>query len=151
MCLCYFQSLKFILLYLEVGSLQRETGTPGSFWGRTPFYVLPARSAPGHSSLGIRTSRAPGMWHRKSLCPEGNRVGISFLFYLFSSHHLNWSIQVNYNLMSVLFFLFLLQHIVSLLHSCIYDLLGFFLYRLIQSVEYVSFCYMVGPGLLFYQ
>ena len=126
------------------GSPQTETGTPGSFRGHTTCYMLPAYSAPGHSSLGTQSNRAPGMWHRKSLCLEGNRVGISFPFYQFSSHHLNWSTQVNYNLVSV-FFLFLLWQIVSLLHSeiWIYDLLGFFLYRLIQSVEYVSFCYMV--------
>ena len=151
MCICYFQSLKFIMLYLEVGSLQRETGTPGSFWGHTTCYVLPARSAPGPSSLGTRTSRAPGMWHRKSLCPEGNRVGISFLFYLFSSHHLNWSIQVNYNLVSVLFFSFpSMTHCFTSAYLYIW-FVGFFLYRLIQSVEYVSFCYLVGPGHLFYQ
>lgn len=62
------------------GSLQRGSGTPGSFWRHTACRMLPARSAPGHSSLGTQASWAPGMRHCKSPCPEGNGVGISFPF-----------------------------------------------------------------------
>ena len=63
----------------------------GPFWRHTASYVLPTFSAPGRSSLGNQTSQAPGMWHQpSSVCPEKNRVRMSFLFFLFSSHRLNW-------------------------------------------------------------
>ena len=112
-----------------------------------PSSLCPRTLQPWHPNQ----SWAPGVWHRKSLCPEGNRVGISFLLYLFSP--IIWTgvyrwISISWGFW---FFLFLLPQTVSLLHGCTYDLLGFFLYRLIQSVEDVSFCYMVGPGPLFYQ
>ena len=77
-------------------------------------------------------------------------IGISFPFYLFSSLNLNWSIQVNYSLVSVWFFPFpSMTNCFTSTH--IYDLSGFFLYSLMQGVKYVSFCYMVGPDHLFCQ
>ena len=58
---------------------------------------------------------------------------------------------VNYNLVGVLIFPFLSTQIVSHIRRCICNFLGFFLYRLLQNVEYISLCYTVGSGHLFYQ
>ena len=113
-------------LFIYSACIWRWGVSPEGIRNFTACHMLPACSAPGHSSLGTQTSWAPGMWHCKSPCPEGNSVGVSFLLHLLSSLHLIWSIQVNYSLVFC-FFLFLLWQIVSLLHRCIYDLSGFFL------------------------
>ena len=72
--------------FWRLGALQRATGTPGPFWRHTACCMLPAPSAPGHSSLGTQANQAPGMWHQpRSPRPEGNRVSSSFLFSLVKS------------------------------------------------------------------
>ena len=38
----------------------RTTGTPDPLWRHTACYMLPARSAPGHSSLGTKPMRLQG-------------------------------------------------------------------------------------------
>ena len=65
------------------GSLQRGSGTPGSFWRHTACRMLPARSAPGPSSLGTQTSRAPGVWHLKPLCLRGIESEYPFCYIYF--------------------------------------------------------------------
>ena len=68
--------------------------------------MLPAPSAPGHSSLGTQANQAPGMWHQlRSIWPEGNRISIPFSIY-FCFYPIIWT-GVNYNLVRVFFFFFL--------------------------------------------
>ena len=145
MCVCVCVTSNLLVYSACIwrwGSLQRETGTPGSFRGHTTCYTLPACSAPGHSSLGTQSSRAPGMWHRSHYALRGAELAYHFRFISF--HPTIWTGAHRW-MTTLCFFLFLLWQIVSLLHSeiWIYDLLGFFLYGSIQSVEYVSFCYML--------
>ena len=83
--------------------------------------------------------------------PEGNRIRISFRFFCF--HPIFWT-GVHSELQPCGCFDFSFSFYCKLF--CIYVGVyvicwGFVLYRLLQSVEYVSLCYTVGPGHLFYQ
>ena len=66
------------------GTLLRATGTPGAFWRHTACSTLPVPLAPGLSRLGTQAKQAPGVWCQpRSLFPEGCRVSISLLSFLF--------------------------------------------------------------------
>ena len=113
-CVCYFQSLSLFRLYLEVG-VSPEGNRNSRFISGThhllhaPSLLCPRTLQPWHPIQSGSRDVTP-----KSLCLEGSRVGISFPFYQFSSHHLNWSTQVNDNLV---FFSFSFYD--KLFHFCI--------------------------------
>ena len=54
--------------------------------------------APGHSNPGPKPVTLQDVTAAQATCPEGDRPSTFFsLLLLFLSHHLNWSIQVNYS------------------------------------------------------
>ena len=110
--------------------------------------MLPAPSAPGHSSLG--TPNQSGSRDVTPVCPEGNRIRISFSYFCFI---LSFELEclVNYNLVGVFIFPFLSTANCFTCTGVYMISCGFFLYRFLQNVEYISLCYTVGPGQLFYQ
>ena len=151
MCICYFQSLSLFCCIWRWGLSRGKQELQVHFGDAPPATCSQLALPQDPPALAPKPVSGPRGVTPQVTMPEGTRVGISFLFYLFSP--IIWTgayrwISISWGFW---FFLFLLPQTVSLLHGCTYDLLGFFLYRLIQSVEDVSFCYMVGPGPLFYQ
>ena len=109
--ICVYVNSKLLISptwFWRLGALQRATGSPGSLWGHIARHMLPAPSAPGHSSLPTQANQAPGMWYQpRSLWPEGNRISISFSVF-FCFYPIIY-IAVNYSLVGfvvyVLFFI----------------------------------------------
>ena len=151
MCICYFQSLSLFCCIWRWG-LSRGKQELQVHFGDTPPATCSQLALPQDPpALAPEPVGLQGCDTASHYALRGIESEYPFCFICF--HPIIWTGAYRWITISWVFyfFLFLLPQIVSFLHSCIYDLSGFFLYRLIQSVEYVSFCYMVGPGHLFYQ
>ena len=124
-----------------------DSCTPGPFWRHC---LLHASSSLSPRTLQPWDPNQSGSRDVTPVCPEGNRIRISFSYFYFI---LSFELEcpVNYNLVGVFIFPFLSTANCFTSTGVYMISCGFFLYRFLQNVEYISLCYTVGPGQLFYQ